>query len=190
MVSRFKRHPGGVRRGFSMMEILVALGIMAVLTAVLVPALSSKARDGRTAAIAQTLQGLAQGIAEYKKATTRYPSTLQLLTTAPVAGSLDACGNSTTTFILWRGPYVSREMLSTGTPMGDGQILNALTRVTSGTQAFLQIKVTGVETKTADDLETLLDGTTTSPATTGTLRQAAGGPGVADISYTFPINGC
>ena len=175
--------------GFTMMEILVALAIVAVLTAVLLPVLGSKMRDARTAAIAGTLQGLSQGIAEYKKAVTRYPRSLSLLTTPPTAASLDACGNSSTPFQLWRGPYVSREMLATGTQMGDGAIQDQLRRVTAGSSTYLMIDVTGVETKSANDLETMFDGTTALPSTTGTIRTVVSGT-TTDVTYSIPINGC
>ncbi len=80
-------------RGFTLVEVLVALAIIATLVAVLYPALSGKVRDSRTAALLQTFQGYAQGVAEFKKGTTRYPSSLLLLTAAPTATSLDICGN-------------------------------------------------------------------------------------------------
>lgn len=175
--------------GFTMVEILVALAILAVLTAVLLPALNSKMRDSRTTAIATTLQGLSQGIAEYKKAVTRYPNTLQLLTTPPTASSLDACGNTITTWALWRGPYVSREMLAAGTQMGDGSILNQLRRVTAGSSTYLMIDVNGVETQSANDLEASFDGSAAPAATTGTIRTAVSGT-TTNVSYSIPINGC
>src|SRR6266536_3218724 len=81
-------------RGFTMMEVIVALTIVALLTAVLLPSLTGKLRDSRTTAISQTFLGLSQGIAEFKRATTRYPSSLTLLTNAPTASNTDICGNA------------------------------------------------------------------------------------------------
>ena len=178
------------QRGFTLVEVLVALAIMAVLAAVLIPSLGSKMRDARTSAIAETLQGLAAGAAEFKKATTHYPGKLSLLTTPPLATSTDACANQlSTTATLWRGPYVSREMLTTGTSMGDGVIQDALTRTTVVSSTYLSISVTGVENETAADLETLLDGPSASPSTTGTIHSVASGT-TTDVSYWIPVNGC
>lgn len=191
--------PGHARRGFSMMEILVALAIIAALTAVLVPALAGKLRDSRTTAISQTLLGLSQGIAEFKRATTRYPGSLTLLTTAPTSESPDICGNilSTIPASLWRGPYSSREILSEGISMGDAVIQASLSRVVSGTSIWLMIDSKDVENASASDLEASLDGGAPD-AGTGTIRSTSGSvgtataasPGTLNVSYAIPINSC
>src|SRR5207247_1997632 len=98
-----------------------------------------------TAALSQTFSGLAQGIAEYKRAVTRYPGSLTLLTTAPVSASLDICGAQILTLnALWRGPYATRIIPSTGVEIGDGMVQAGVRRVTAGTNIFYLIDVTGV----------------------------------------------
>jgi prepilin-type N-terminal cleavage/methylation domain-containing protein len=190
--------------GFTLVEILVALAIMATLAAVLFPSLSGKIRDSRTAALMQSFQSFAQGIAEFKKGTTRYPGSLTLLTIAPTASSLDICGNvmSTTPSSLWRGPYMNRTMLSTGLPMGDAIIEPGLRRVVSGTEIYIMIDAAGVESGTAGDLEAQLDASI--DYTTGTIRAQTGGisatttsgaiaaapTGTYNLSYAVPIQGC
>src|SRR5205823_6652874 len=103
------------RAAFTLGEILVTVAMIAVLSAILYPALATKLRAGMTASLSQTFAGLAQGIAEFKRATTRYPSSLTLLTTAPTATDDDICSNdiSGTNAALWKGPYVSRMISST-----------------------------------------------------------------------------
>lgn len=188
-----------------MVEILVSLAIMAILSAAIVPGIVGKMRDSRRSALSQTLLAISQGIAEYRKAVTRYPPTLTVLTEAPVAGvTTDAClgvnylsvGNANN----WRGPYLSREMLSTGLRMADGVIQNQLRRVTSGTAAYLLIDVSGVESEVATDLESEFDGSPAN-ATAGTIRYTtsalpspatvgAAGGGMVNLSYSIPIAGC
>jgi prepilin-type N-terminal cleavage/methylation domain-containing protein len=182
------------RCGFTAVEILVSLAIVAVLSAIVVPEIIGRIRESRTSALSQTLFGLTQGIAEYKKAVTRYPSELSLLTTAPVAGtSTDACGVvlSATNSNNWRGPYVSRQLLATGIPMGDGNISNTLERIT-GPPTYLLINVTNVDTEIALLLEAELDApppVVPNPAT-GTIRYTTPAAGQVTLSYSIPISGC
>jgi len=195
------RNPPAAKRGsphpgFSMVEVLVALAIAALLSAVLIPAIIGKVQDARRSALSQTLFALSQGIAEYRKAVTRYPPTLTVITTPPIAGvTTDLCGGSN--FLSqanvnnWRGPYVSRELLSSGVSMADGVIQNTLRRATSSTSVYLLMDVVGVERRTATDLESDLDGAV-SDSTAGTIRftSAAAPPGTVNLSYSIPIAGC
>ena len=192
-----------------MVEILVSLSILAILSAVIVPQLLGKIKDSRTAALSQTLLGMSQGIGEYRKATTHYPGQLTFLSTAPLTTSPNTCGTAigATPVALWRGPYVSRQILAGGISTGDATIQTGIRRVTSGTSIFLLIDATGVETSIATDLETQLDGGT-ADATGGTIRYttvaipAQVGPanptaaipaaptGTVNLSYSIPVRGC
>lgn len=203
--------------GLSMIEVLVALAIMAVLGAVMIPALSGKLRDSRQAAIAQTLNGLALGMAEYKKAMGRYPGQLSVLSVNPVVSTTDICGATTSlsSTALWRGPYISREFATTGMPMGDGRVLPGVRRLpttvtsTPPVIAYALIDVTGVETSIATDLEAAFDGIASN--TGGTIRYTSSsiaaqsgagvnatdaipvsGAGTVTVTFAIPINptGC
>lgn len=190
------RQSNRTHKGFTAVEILVAMAIVAVLSAIVVPEIMGRIRDSRRSALSQTLFGLTQGIAEYKKAVTRYPQKLSLLTTAPVLGvAEDACGNllSGTNINNWRGPYVSRQLLATGIPMGDGNIADSLERV-AGPPTYLLMRVTNVDRSIALLLESELDAPPPAlpDSATGTIRfQPA--PGFADqvtLFYSLPISGC
>ena len=181
-------------RGFTAIEILVSLAIVAVLSAIVVPEIMGRIRESRRSALSQTLFGLSQGIAEYKKAVTRYPFKLSLLTTAPVAATdKDACGVvlSSTNANNWRGPYVSRQLLATGIPMADGNISDTLQRIV-GPPTYLLINVTKVDTEIALLLEAELDApppAVPNPAT-GTIRYTTPVGGQVTLSYSIPISGC
>lgn len=195
----------GLRRGFSLAEILVGLAIIAVLTAVAFPMLMTKVQDARRAALSQSLLAITQAVAEYRKAVTRYPPTLTVLTQPPVAGSTtDACGGTNYLSAInaanWRGPYVSREMLTTGLPMSDGVIQNALRRVATSSTTALLIDVAAVESRVVTDMESDLDGSPADP-TDGTIRYTtsalpspstvpAAPAGTYNLSYSIPISGC
>ena|SRR5438067_840623 len=197
--------PLRARRGFSLAEIIVAMLIIAILAAMVYPTVAGKLRDSRTSALSQTFVGFSQGIAEYKRATTRYPGSLTLLTTAPVVGSLDICGNAMTATLvaLWRGPYASRMVLAGGLTVGDATIQPGLRRVVSGSNIFLMIDAPAVETSIANDLEAQLDAgaadfttgsiraQTTAIAATSTSTAIAAAPtGTTNVSYAMPINSC
>src|SRR5215213_8037641 len=99
-------------RGFSLAEILVGIAITAVIAAMVLPVVFSRIRTSQGAALMQSYAGLSQGIAEFKRATTRYPLLLSSLTAQPAATDDDICGNdlTATNVALWRGPYASRQI--------------------------------------------------------------------------------
>lgn len=197
------------RLGFTAVEVLVALAIVAVLSAIVIPEIIGRIRESRQSALSQTFFGLSQGIAEYRKAVTRYPYQLKLLTQAPVhlssdSASKDVCGNNLNPSHInnWRGPYVSRQLLETGVKMGDGHIQNQLRRIQVGNSFFLQIDASGIDTTIAVGLEDEFDGTSLNPTTTGTIRYQTGAlplpstvttgapAGMVNLSYSIPISGC
>ncbi len=192
--------------GFTLVEVLTALAIMAVLAAVLIPSLTSKLRDSRTATIAQTTVGLSQGIAEFKRATSMYPSSLQQLTTAVTNSSLNICGTGNTfssTFSFWRGPYTSRDITTNGVVVGDATI-NAGLRRFSGTAIWLVMDVPAVEQQIAEDLDMQFDGGGANSTTTGTIQWSTAqiastttstlvpltAAPLTNLSYYIPINSC
>lgn len=199
-------------RGFSLVETLVALAIMAVLAAVLIPSLSGKLRDSRASTVSQTLSNLNFALAEYKKAIGRFPGKLTLLTVNPTTSDRDLCGillsNSST--LLWRGPYLSREFVAAGIQVADGRVDADLRRspttVTSTppTVAYALIDIPGIELTVAQSLDLDLDGT--ADAANGAIRYTTGSipaqgsgnptdliPAVSstsqvNLTYAIPIN--
>lgn len=202
-------------RGFTIIEVLVALAIIAVLAAVTIPALNGKLRDSRASAIAQTLNGLAAGSGEYRKALGRYPGQLTLLASNPVAGSSrDLCGTLLTasTTALWRGPYITREFSTAGMPMGDGRVMPGVRRSptavsSTGAIAYALIDIEDVELGVATKLDLEFDAA--ADATAGTIRYTSSTiaaqvspanptpaitsePGTVTVTYAIPVNstGC
>lgn len=199
-------------RGFSLIETLVALAIMTVLAAVLIPALSGKLKDSRTSTVSQTLSNLNYAVAEYKKAMGRYPGKLTLLTNNPSTSDRDLCGTliTSSSTILWRGPYLSREFVAAGIAVADGRVDPDVRRLpttvtsTPPTIAYALIDVAGVELKVAQDLDIDLDGT--ADAANGAIRYTTGSiagqgtgnptdliPAVSstsqvNLTYAIPVN--
>lgn len=171
---------------------------MAIAGAMVIPVVFSKIRASQVTALSQTFGGLSQGIAEFKRATTRYPLLLSSLTAAPSATDDDICGNNltATNAALWRGPYASRQITTSGILVGEYTIQNALRRV-AGTPVLLMIDAGAVATDVVDDLESQLDAGAAS-GTTGTIRYttsavgslSAAPSGTYNVSYAIPINSC
>jgi len=187
------------RRGFTILEIVIAVLILAAMSAAVIPELMNRIRNAQTSALSQTLFSLSLAVFEYKKAVTVYPPQLIYLATKPGATVTDACGTTqigATNSNNWRGPYVTRELLSGGVGIGDALINNALRR-DAGPPTVLFIDGATVDALAAVDIDRQFDGATDTP-TTGTVRYttAAVGPlaaapaGMVNLSYGIPITGC
>jgi prepilin-type N-terminal cleavage/methylation domain-containing protein len=186
------------RRAFTLAEVLIALAIMAIAGAMVIPVVFSKIRASQVAAFSQTYAGLSQGISEFKRATTRYPLLLSSLSAAPIATDDDICGNNLTAAnaALWRGPYASRQITTSGVLVGEYTIQNTLRRL-AGTPVLLMIDAGAVSTDVVDDLESQLDAGAANGAT-GTIRYTTSAVGVLgaapagtyNVSYAIPINSC
>ena len=189
----------GRRRGFTVMEVIIAIFMIAVISAAVIPALMNRIRDAERSALAQTLFSLSLAVVEYRKAVSVNPSRISYLSTTPGATGTDACNNTlgATTAGNWRGPYVTRELLTSGVGIGDATINDALRRV-PGPPTMLFIDVANVDAKIAADLDAQFDGATATP-TTGTVRYTAAAipntlpaapAGMVNLSYGIPITGC
>ena len=179
------------KRGFSLGEVLIAVAIIAVLAAVTVPVVFNKTRSSQVAALSQTMVGLSQGIAEFKRATTRYPKLLSSLTTQPLATDLDICSNQllAANVAFWRGPYASRAITTSGVLVGDYTISNTLRYASTAGIDSMFIDVPSVETAVVNDLESQFDAGAAS-GTTGTIQYTAPVSGYSTLSYFIPINSC
>jgi prepilin-type N-terminal cleavage/methylation domain-containing protein len=187
-----------LKRGFTLPEVLVALAILAIVGAFVIPVVFSQIRASQVAALSQTYAGLSQGIAEFKRATTRYPLLLSSLTAAPAATDDDICGNDlgAANAALWRGPYASRQITASGVLVGEYTIRNTLRRI-AGTPVVLMIDIAAISTDVVTDLESQLDAGT-ADGNTGTIRYTsaavgtlgAAPSGTYNLSYAIPINSC
>src|SRR5258708_10163890 len=134
---------------FTLAEILIAIAVMAIVSAMVVPVVFSKLRVSQASAMSQTFVGLSQGIAEFKRATTRYPLLLASLTAQPIATDADICGNAITAvnLALWRWPYASRTISASGLQIG-GFTSYISPLPVAGPPAFIMLGLGSPETDT------------------------------------------
>lgn len=202
------------RAGFSLLEVLVTLAIMAALTVVVVPAIFNKMREGRATTIMSSLSGMNQALGEFRKGLGRYPGKLTLLVTAPTVTDTDACGTAFTAaaVALWRGPYLTRNFPATGIAFGESVLYPGVRREPTTVAspappiAYLVLDVGNVETQAATIIDTEVDnsdgGTAGTvrftsaaiPAQTGagvnqTAEIPAAAAGRTNLSYYIPISG-
>ena len=176
------------RRGMTLVEVLIALAILAIVAAMVIPTSAGQLRQGHAAALANQLTNLRQAIANYRENVGAYPIALTQLTTQPVPGEDDSCGAnlSNAEINAWRGPYVNQNIVA-ALPVGNASISTALTRTTiSGTTGDLQIEALGVDNDIAQVLEQQFDGNANLNAGNITWTSASDGR----LLLHIPIRGC
>jgi prepilin-type N-terminal cleavage/methylation domain-containing protein len=185
---------GRCSRGFTLVEVLLALAIMAVLATVLIPQVVRRQRDGYAAAIATSISGVRSAAYEFRKGVGRYPSQIAHLATLPNAGTTDLCGRTVPVdwASTWKGPYLQQAVTTAGVAIRDATMLNALRRVPATAATVLAdvfIDVVNVDQEVADIVEAAFD-----PApgnfTTGMIRWTATGGGQGTLSLVTPVRGC
>lgn len=171
----------------TIVEVLIALAILAIIAAVVLPTTAGRLRDGHATALANQLANLRDAIGNYRQNVGAYPRFLTQLTTQPVAGDDDACGANLSNGELnaWRGPYLNQNVVG-DLPVGNAIIISQLTRVTAGTAALLQIRAARVENDIASQLEDRFDGN--ANFSNGTVLWTAAGDDT--LTFQIPIRGC
>jgi len=179
------------RRGFTLAEMLIALAIVAVMAAMLYPAMSAQLRRGQGAATASALSNFRDAMVAYRGNVQDYPRTLSQLTNALVATATDACGNvlSAAQRNAWRGPYLTQN-ISGNAAVGDGLALDTLIRnpatdaaVAPGT---LILRVINVDSTVAVDVDRQFDGTV--DLTSGTILWSS--TGLDTLKFNIVIRNC
>ncbi len=161
--------------GFTLAEVLVTIAIIAIMAAVLLPALNNQLSKGDTSRIASDLTNLQSGVQAFFSDIRQYPSTTDELVTSLNASSTDINLSSfqTSAIAAWKGPYVSRDVLSnTG---GRASFTTAFSTTTTSSTKFLTVSISPILPAQFANLEAILDeGTTSSTSSTaGSVRYSS-----------------
>ncbi|MGH7636470.1 MAG: hypothetical protein ACREOK_02365, partial [Gemmatimonadaceae bacterium] len=97
----------------TIVEVLIALAILAIIAAVVLPTTMGQLRQGHATALANQLANLREGIGNYQENVGAYPISLVQLTNQPVNGDDDSCGANLSNGERnnWRGPYLNQNIV-------------------------------------------------------------------------------
>lgn len=183
---------GGRSAGFTLVELLVGLLILGLVAGAMVPQVVSRLRQGEAAALAQNLSSLSAATYAFQRDLGRFPRQLEHLATPP-ASAQSSCQTNLTNLSEWKGPYLARQIPSTGLVAGRYVISNILRRVpaniTSTVHGLLYLDVTGVDREVAEELEDAFDGNA-DPSSGTILWSGSGSAGTGTLSYAMPVRGC
>jgi prepilin-type N-terminal cleavage/methylation domain-containing protein len=177
-------------KAFSLVEILVAVAIVTIVAAFVIPMVFSRVSDASIDRQASTLTTLAQATMTYHDHVGMWPSSLTQLTTAPAPGATNLCGNAMAAkdTARWLGPYVNFAIAGDISIEGN-TILAALVRSPSASAApgVLQIRLQFPESSVRTTMQTLLD--TDGDPLAGVIRWSGTDPTVT-LTYNLPVTGC
>ncbi|HUR92376.1 MAG TPA: prepilin-type N-terminal cleavage/methylation domain-containing protein [Gemmatimonadaceae bacterium] len=153
------------RAGLTLPEVLVTLAIIAVVAAVLVPALTSQLTKGDAGRVSEDLKAVQTGIQAFVSDVRRYPKTINQLSNAitTVQGDLVTTASYTARHVSrWRGPYFVRDIEPADTDFETGyggKVLTTLlsTTVTGTGGTYLGIEVSGLSPTERDQVDVVLD---------------------------------
>jgi len=160
------------RAGFTLPEILVSISLVAVLAAVVVPAIASQARKGDPTRVGNDLLGIRGGVEQFLTDVRRYPSGISQLT-APILGTdKPLTGTVATTYVYglaeqtrWHGPYLSKDgtaALTTGFGWTfkqgfDYDGYNVTGVVGGGSQKYIVLAIGVTDVASAQQLDAMFD---------------------------------
>lgn len=167
------------RRGFTLAELLVALALIALLAAVLIPTVAGQLLKGDAGRVASDLNAVQTAIEQFLADVHRYPGKYSDLSKAIATTNTDILGNAYTSGLVnkWKGPYVTKDTLSATVPTGfGGSIINGFQSVANTNGAnYVAVIITGVSSADFNKVDEQIDGTPSGGATTGLLRWVTGG---------------
>ena len=172
------------KKGFSLGEILVAVAIVAVIAAVVIPVVGGQLNKGESARLSNDLINIRTAVEQFLADVRRYPSGMAQLQTKPSAlTASDTGANNTGQFTAlqvarWKGPYMTKDFSTTGIS-GYSAEVTSLFSVCNGTaaapvctanpsgQRYLTIQVSGLSSSEAAEIDAAMDDGVT---TTGQIR--------------------
>src|SRR6478672_9281642 len=94
------------RFGFTLAEVLVTLAIIAIMAAVLLPALNQQIAKGDTGRLASDLTNIQTAAQAFVSDVHRYPSIMSQLTTSVSGTDINSVAIPAALQLKWKGPYI------------------------------------------------------------------------------------
>ncbi len=194
------------RSGFTLAEVLVTVGIIAVLAAVVVPTIASQLNKGDVGRIVNDATNIRTGMEQFLADTRRFPTKLGQLIRAPVAASATdtgVAGQFTAAQVnRWKGPYLAKDSVAlTRTGFGATFVSNPadqgfFTRVSANGSTYLALAYSPIDSLTWMQIEqasedptiTAVTAANTGSCETGLVRwggTATGAPATSCNGWTL-----
>ena len=150
-----------LKRGFSLAEILVAIAIIAVVGAILIPSIGGQLRSGDESRVQQDFTALRTGAEQFLADVRRYPNSVGQLIVKPAVTESGLLGGVYTSAQTgrWRGPYVNKDSASAVRTGYDLTVTTAFGFVNfpGTTQKYLTIDIASVDTGYARGVDRKMD---------------------------------
>jgi prepilin-type N-terminal cleavage/methylation domain-containing protein len=187
------RTPGlSFRRGFTLVEVITGIVLVAALSAVVIPTVMQRTRAARAEAIVSEFMNLRTGLLMFYNDVGRFPKTLEYLNAIP-GSPVDVCNTTLQTIntARFRGPYMTRPIyhLTSGGidsyPLATGDSVRTdLAKTTFNGIDVVQISIFGPERDIVELVDQKVDGAV--DASNGEISWSGGGPILAQ--YTIRLN--
>lgn len=163
-----------LRRGFTLAEVLVTLAIIAIMAAVLLPALNQQISKGDISRLASDLTNIQTAAQAFLSDVHRYPGSTSQLTTSVTGNDVNGVAIPSALQAKWKGPYIGRDVIA-NTGAG-GTISSTFTITASSGINFLTVNVSPLTSSDFANIEAILDeGTSsTTSSTAGVVRYSTG----------------
>lgn len=170
------------RSGFSLAEILVAIAIVAVVAAVVVPSIGSQLRSGDESRVQQDLTNMRAGIEQFLADVRRYPNSVGQLTKLPTTTLSGLTGGTFTASQVarWRGPYISKDSTEAVKTGFDLSMNLAFTSTTVNSINYLTITIASFDSTNAARVDQRMDD---GVLTTGQVRWTVGTSPLGTFTY-------
>ena len=173
-------------RGFTLAEILIALALIAVLAAVLLPTVAGQILKGDAGRVMQDVEAVRAGVDQFLADVHRYPRYYSQLSKPIVVADSDINANTYTTGLVgrWSGPYVTKDTLGAVVLTGfGGSIQNKLMKVanTNGVD-YVTVVILGIAYPDFQRINEQIDGTSGVDSLSGLLRYSKTG-GIDSVKF-------
>lgn len=160
------------RHGFSLAELLVGLSIIAILAAVLIPAVAGQIGKSDATRALNDITAIRTGIEQFVADVHRYPGKLSHLTNQITVAQKDVNGSTYAASLVarWKGPYLARDTTAGHFDTGFGAFAtDSLVRLTyqAGVN-YVTVQIVGIQQTDFNRMDAEIDGTVS--ATNGLLR--------------------
>lgn len=184
-----------LRRAATLWEVVVAVAVVLILTAAVMPSLIGGLERTRVTNAATTLQAITDAMTRMRRDNQDWPGRLSHLSAPITTADVNVCGNTYAAGRVnnWGGPYIDRVVPATGLNIAIGVIKDSVYRSqVTGNDGLLTMEIVGVSEEDALGLNTTVDNDgDVAGRTTGTVQWTTpDSEGRVTLFFYRPIRGC